>query len=70
MSDTMRPDKIKLCIACGHYHGSVNEGFRCLEKHIAQQRAELEPLAELRAAIRKLPKGWYERLTGKTSGRL
>jgi hypothetical protein len=63
MSDTMRPDKIKLCIACGHYHGSVNDGIACLEKHIALQRAELAPLAELRNAIRKLPKSWYEKLT-------
>jgi ribosomal protein S14 len=28
------------CIACGHYHGSVNAGMLCLEREILRLRSK------------------------------
>lgn len=48
------------CMACGHYHGGVNERFICLETTITQLRneatereQELTLLREFKARIKK-----------------
>ena len=35
---------VRLCVACGGYHGGVNERINCLERWVAGLRAENERL--------------------------
>jgi hypothetical protein len=38
-ASTTSPDGRPMCVACGRYHGSVNEGRLCLENEIRRLRA-------------------------------
>ena len=54
-TNDMKPEPRPMCIACGRYHGGVNEGRVCLEREVLRLRARLAPIDRLRAEIAALP---------------
>lgn len=50
-------DKTNHCVACGHYHGSVGVGARCLENEVRRLRKMLADFPAIAAELRRYRSG-------------
>lgn len=51
------PDRPQNCIACGHYHGSVGIGQKCLEAEVRRLRTLLSDFPAHAAELRRYRSG-------------